>query len=243
MKKILLVCLLVSPPLLWAGEYFLIDQKVVDPWDKDIPELCSRLVENFNRYKSEPPMVCVRKFDTEFLGVSFPEWELVDVDSAVGDIRRIYEESSNDHFDALYQQWKDNRAKIWKSEFDINSDGSTNIVYRITSTKYEHSCKDRSGNKGIHEGAVWNRYRVEQNQKNEFQSGFRNINTSVMGNIFVFRDRTYFHTWEEGSYLKTEKSKAFVYPFPRILIRQGGQMVGFEESFFADPVCEIGYRQ
>ncbi len=89
MKEIALVLGLIMSCPSWAGEYFLIDQKVSNYWGKDIPQLCSGLVENFNRYKSEPPMVCMRKFDTEFLGISFPKWEPVDVDASIEDVRRL----------------------------------------------------------------------------------------------------------------------------------------------------------
>ncbi|MCP4431970.1 MAG: hypothetical protein GY806_13415 [Gammaproteobacteria bacterium] len=79
--------------------------------------------------------------------------------------------------------------------------------------------------------------------KGEFESGFKRINSDMPGDVFLFRNRAYFHTWKEGSYLRTEKSKEYEWPFPRILIRQGGYMFGFEESFSAGPACEIGYRQ
>ncbi len=243
MKTAILIFFLMMPVLSWAGEYFLIDQKVVDPWDEDIPQLCSGLVENFDRYKDEPPMVCVRKFDTEFLGISFPEWEPVDVDSSIDDLRRLYkEQDKSEYFDEFYEQWKDARVSVWKGEFDINHDGLTNVVYQERRQKHKFQCDDREGNQGVHEGAVWVSYLVEQNVENEFESGFKRINSHMIGDVFLFRDRAYFHTWKEGSYLGTEKSKEYGWPSSRILIRQGGE-VYTHESFFADPVCEIGYRQ
>ncbi len=244
MKRTISIFFLMIPVFSWAGEYFLIDQAKFIHQKDDIKQLCSSLVENFNRYKDEPPMVCVRKFDTKLLGISFPEWESVDVDSSIEDLRRLYEEQGKgEYFDGVYERWKDGRVSAWKSEFDINHEGLTNIVYQSRSVKLKFECDDRNGNQGNHEGAIRVRYLVEQNVKNDFESGFKRINGHVIGDLFLFRDRAYFHSWTEGSYLETGKSKEYEWPFPRILIRQVGYMFGFEESFFASPACEIGYRQ
>lgn len=225
-----------------AGEYFLIDMD--DRYDEAPRKLCPMLVENFNRYASEPPMVCIRKFHPDFNEIKLPDWEEIDIGANIDTIERLLREESprGGYFSTLTDTQNTVDFRLWKSDFDFNSDDKVNRVFRITVPKLKFKCEDRSKNQGLHQGAVRIRYLVEQNQMNEYRSGFWNVNGQVLGDVFLFKDQPYFHSWEEGASLDSVKARSFEWPFPRIEIRKGVHPFSHRESYAAHPVCEIGYK-
>ena len=190
-------------------------------------------------------MVCERKFHSEFKEIDFPNWDPADIDSSLSTVKRILqEESTHGGFYSTFERLKDKgRFKLWKSSFDFNSDGSENVVYRITSIIHKEQCRDRNNNQGLASNAIQIRYLVEQNQINDLQSGFWNVNGEILGDVFLFQKQPYFHSWQEDASIQSDSAKSYEWPFPRIVVRKGVSQFSHRESFYDKPVCEIGYRE
>lgn len=246
-KSIPLLMVLVIPAPIWAGEYFVIDTADTDThWDQDALDLCSLITDNFNHYADEPPMVCVRKFQPDLKEITFPQWTAMDSE----DFKQLLIEAKaeNEFLDGgflgfvktiniLTEQGRE--FGTWISRFDMNSDGSIDEVYRFTAPKLDFQCKDEDGNQGEHEGGFRSHYFLKK-ESDKDEGLILARPTILFGDIFFYRNKTYFHQWRNGYVLHSEEAMSYESPFPRIVIRRGITYRG--AAITSEAVCEIGYQ-
>jgi len=231
---LVVLVILTNPGVSRAGEYFLIEREKY--------QLCRELVKNFNRYKNDPPMVCERKFHSDYKNFTLPKWSTLDPEKNIELLERLLVKEArkerNKSFPALVKRIKEGRAHLWKAEIDINFDGKSNTVFMLTT----HKCDPvRDFNKGI---APVLTFMAEQNYPNPNKPAFKSLNGKLYGGIFYYKGRPYFHSWDQWPLFNTERSKNIDGPKPRIAVYEtNSPMLGLYESFGRRPVCEIGYKE
>lgn len=218
-----------------AGEYFLIEREKYP--------LCQELVENFNTFKDEPPMVCKRKFNPDFKNLKLPKWEEINASEYFNTIKRLatdekFQSMDNNVIEQYKLKMEKGIIKLYRAKIDINFDGHVNTVYRMK----ERDCDPVKGFSYSRPGGY--RYFAEQNfPDKKHQKGLGNFNGRVYGGIFLYKGRPYLHEWMQQPLFLSDRSRAVEGPSPRIAVYEPSQSYRFTESYAVTPVCEIGYRK
>jgi len=216
-----------------AGEYFLIERERY--------QLCHDLVKNFNQFKDEEPMVCERRFYSDYKDFRLPKWDELDPKKFADTLERLLVKEARYSWPhgipELRSRIKKGTVKLWRSQVDINFDGHVNTVYMMQ----EYACKTKRDY--ARDNMPRYRFMAEQNDPDPEHPRFEFLNGSVFGGIFYYKGRPYFHSWIQYPLFTTEKSRSVEGPSPRIAVYEThSPYLGLFESFGYKPVCEIGYR-
>lgn len=225
-----------------AGEYYLIEKSHY--LDKERADLCEKLVENFNQFKDEPPMVCELKFDPMFKDFTLPKWKKLDGLKHLKIIKRLQTVESNhpwdeDGIEFIKQKLKQGKYHLFQASVDINYDGHVNTVFKLTL----NSCDQIRDYKYDIVGD--NKYFAIPNfpDKNH-PKGLGSLNGSVRGTLFLYKNRPFFHSWIQWPLFLSDRSRSVEGPSPRIAVYEtSSPSRPYYESYAYRERCEIGYRK
>lgn len=231
MKKIVLSVFLFLSFSVEAGEYLLIGRESYP--------LCRDLVENFNRFKDEPPMVCERRFHPDMKQFTLPDWIEVNAQEYKAIIARILtkEKKRAMSFEIVEHIFNKPELRLYRSMIDINFDGRKNTVYMMVldSCGVERNYKSTTAPRYI--------FMAERSNKHDDANGFEYFNGSVYGGIFYYKGRPYLHSWTIGSAFGTDLSRLYS-DEPKIHVYETSSPYGKLREDFSDKiVCEIVYKK